>query len=320
MYTINEGSFESIALKLFQFQSKNNPLYRDFIAYLGIDPAQVKTINKIPFLPIAFFKNHQVKTGAWNEEAVFKSSGTTGSVPSVHLVDDLSFYHSHATRCFNQFFGSPSDYYIFALLPSYLERGGSSLVSMVARFIEESNSQIGGFYLNDFGQLRLDLTNAIRTGDRKIILWGVSYALLDFVEQGPMDLSTCLIIETGGMKGRRRELTREELHQKLNLGFGTATVHSEYGMTELLSQAYSFGSSNFRSPASMRVIGREIGDPFNLGIRERAAGLNIIDLANAHSCSFIETEDIGNVFEDGSFQVSGRLDNSDVRGCNLMVE
>lgn len=318
LYTVNDQSFNDIALKLFQFQARSNPVYSAYIRYLGINPDKIRSVDHIPFLPIAFFKNQEVKTGTWCPETTFTSSGTTGTVVSRHPVKDLRFYLEHAEKCFEFFFGRLTDYHFLALLPSYLERKDSSLVAMIDHFITQSQSPYSGFYLHNTGKLLEDLEK-LRRDSRKTILWGVSFALLDLAEQYSPDLSHCLIVETGGMKGRRKEIVRNELHSLLCRHFRVNSIYSEYGMTELFSQAYTRGGNTFFCPPWMKVLGRDMTDPLQKGLQNETAGLNIIDLANWHSISFIETADIGKVFTDGSFEVLGRMDNSDVRGCNLMV-
>lgn len=308
-----------IALRVFRFQAGHNPVYGKYINHLRINPADVRSLADIPFLPISFFKTHAVKTGEWTEETLFSSSGTTGATTSIHPVADLDFYLSHSERCFTDFFGALNDYHIFALMPSYLERQGSSLIAMLENFIRKTESAYSGFYLYNHDKLARDLSSA-KKDNKKIILWGVSFALLDFAEKHSLDLSGSMLIETGGMKGRRKEMTRYELHKLLKERFNVSGVHSEYGMTELLSQAYTRGADRFYPPPWMKIIVRDTTDPLEKGLISRAGGLNVIDLANFKSVSFIETEDAGKVDADGSFEVLGRLDNSDVRGCNLMVE
>jgi hypothetical protein len=260
-----------------------------------------------------------VKTGAWAAEAQFSSSGTTGHQTAIHPVRNLDFYLGHAVRCFEYFFGPVGDYHFLALLPSYLERSDSSLVAMLDHFIKKSHSNFSGFYLNNTEQLLQDLAKL--KGDRKkTVLWGVTFALLDLAERYHPDLRHCLIFETGGMKGRRAEITRQELHSILVREFQVEKVYSEYGMTELFSQAYTKGKSVFFCPPWMKIIVRDITDPFAKGLLNESGGINVIDFANFDSIAFIETEDIGKVYADGSFEIMGRLDNSDVRGCNLMVE
>ncbi len=319
LYTLNEFSFEGIALDVFRFQAVHNPVYHQFLQHLSVNIETVNSIEQIPFLPISFFKTHLVKTGEWNEETVFTSSGTTGMITSKHAVKDLQFYLQHAQRNFELFFGSLTDYHFLALLPSYQEREGSSLIAMVQHFITESRSPHSAFYLYNQDQLVKDI-DLLQSDSRKIILWGVSFALLDLVEKYNIDLGNSFVFETGGMKGRRREMTRSELHQILKDGLNVTSIYSEYGMTELLSQAYAVHSNRFSLPPWMKVVGRELTDPFRKGLQDETAGINVVDLANWNSISFVETEDIGRVYMDGTFEILGRMDNSDVRGCNLMVE
>jgi hypothetical protein len=318
--TVNVSTIDDIALRLFRFQAKHNPVYARYIDHLRVDPDKIDRIADIPFLPISFFKTQTVKTGDWNAEAQFTSSGTTGPSTSVHYVANLSLYTRHAQRCFEHFFGPLNQYHIFALMPSYLERENSSLIEMIRSFIKESESSSAGFYLYDYDKLMQDIAVCKKQAARKILLWGVSFALLDVAEKYHPDLSDCFIFETGGMKGRRKEVTRNELHDTLTTSFGVGSIYSEYGMTELLSQAYTRGGERFYPPPAMKILTRDIADPFDVGFTNRVGGLNVIDLANIYSIAFIETEDIGKVWEDGSFEVNGRLDNSDIRGCNLLVE
>lgn len=318
LYGINDATFTDIALGVFRFQAAHNALYKAFIDNLSIDPQTVNRLEDIPFLPIAFFKTHSVQTEEWAPQTIFTSSGTTGAAVSRHPVRDLDFYLRHSERSFEYFFGSLTDYHFLALLPSYLERQGSSLIAMMDHFIKASASPHSGFYLYTIDTLLADLEK-LKHDSRKVILWGVSFALLDLVEQHHPDLSHCLVFETGGMKGRRREITRAELHTTITQGLNVKSVYSEYGMTELLSQAYTKGGSQFTAPPWMKVLGREITDPLTKGLVGETAALNVIDLANWNTISFIETEDLGRVYADGSFEVLGRMDNSDVRGCNLLV-
>ncbi len=318
IYSVNEDSFADIALRVFRFQAHSNPTYKSYISNLGVDIEQVTTLDQIPFLPITFFKAKEIKSGNWNPEVTFTSSGTTGASVSQHLIPDLEFYLRHSQRCFEFFFGSVKDFHFLALLPSYLEREGSSLITMMEHFIKESESLYSGFYLNDVPKLLNDFKQ-IRGDDRKTILWGVSFALMDLAENHPMELNA-MLFETGGMKGRRKEITREALHETISNSFQVKQVFSEYGMTELLSQAYTQGGLRFSCPPWMKVIGRELTDPLRKGLLNESAGINVIDLANLHSVAFIETEDLGRVYEDGRFEVLGRSDNSDIRGCNLLVE
>lgn len=317
--SVNDGNFSDIAVQLFRFQAEHNPVYKQYIKLLGVQVAAVTTPQAIPFLPISFFKNHDIKTGSWLAEAVFTSSGTTGQQASHHHVRHLQFYLEHSLRCFQYFFGDVADYHFLALLPSYLERRDSSLVAMIQFFMQKTRSNISGFYINNIAELMKQLQE-VRADVKKTVLWGVSFALLDLAERYKPDLSHCLVFETGGMKGRRREMIRQELHALLKDGLNTRQIFSEYGMTELFSQAYTRGENAFYCPPWMKVVARDISDPLEKGLLNEAGGINVIDLANFDSIAFIETEDIGKVFNDGSFEILGRLDNSDVRGCNLMVE
>ena len=316
IYTVNGDSFTDIALRIFRFQVEHNSLYKSFVQHLRVDAGAVTSVEQIPFMPISFFKDHTIKTGHWQPELVFTSSATTGSKVSRHEVASLDFYLRNAARSFEFFFGPLTNYHFLALLPSYLEREGSSLIAMMDHFMRASGSSHSGFYLYDVNRLVKDM-HAIED-KRQTILWGVSYALLDFAEQHSMPLQA-MLFETGGMKGRRREITRDDLHQTLTRAFGVKTIHSEYGMTELLSQAYTRGGARFNSPPWMRIVGRDLTDPLSKGLQNETAGINVIDLANLHSVAFIETQDLGKVFGDGSFEVLGRTDNSDVRGCNLLA-
>jgi phenylacetate-coenzyme A ligase PaaK-like adenylate-forming protein len=319
LYKVNANSFDDIALALFRHQAQHNAVYQKYINSLGLSIDKIHTVRDIPFLPISFFKTQTIKTGAWEAETIFSSSGTTGSTTSAHLIANLQFYLDHAVRCFEYFFGDIRDYHFLALLPSYLERTNSSLVAMMDYFIKRSESSHSGFYLSDTEKLLNDLF-LLKNDTKKVILWGVSFALLDLAEKFQPDLRHCTIFETGGMKGRRKEIIREELHNALRNGLNADKIYSEYGMTELLSQSYSKGESLFFSPPWTKTIGRDITDPFAIGLQNQTCGINVIDLANWHSICFIETEDIGKCYENGTFEVLGRMDNSEIRGCNLMVE
>jgi hypothetical protein len=322
LYDVNDRSFDEIALKLFHFQAKLNPVYSEYIHHLGIKPAAVDHPDRIPYLPVSFFRTHEVKTGDWPSQMVFTSSGTTGSVSSRHAVHNLRFYLDNAARSFSVFYGDVYGFVMLALLPSYVERGGSSLIAMLEDFIARGKATESGFYHNNHKGLSeaLDVLKNSATGAGKVMLWGVTYALLDLAEERELDLSNCIIIETGGMKGKRKEITRQELHDYLGRRFHSASIHSEYGMTELMSQAYSTGNGLFRCPPWMRVTLRDPEDPRDVGRARERGGINIIDLANIRSCAFIETQDLGRMAQNGSFEVLGRMDNSDVRGCNLLVE
>ncbi|RJE74216.1 acyl transferase [Reichenbachiella sp. MSK19-1] len=312
------GDFEEFSLALFRAQGAENAVYAQYLKGIGRTVDSVKKVEEIPFMPIEFFKYHEVKMGQWNAEKYFHSSGTTGMRKSRHLIENLSFYEQNARRIFTAFYGDPSEYTVFALLPSYQEQGHSSLIAMVDYLMKESGSSAGGYYLNNYDQLVQDIVNAMNSS-RKVILFGVGYALLDLCEACKEPLDGLTIIETGGMKGRREELTKEEFYNIMKDQLGEICIDSEYGMTELLSQAYSRGGSRYYPADSMRVMVRDINDPFSIVRTGGTGGLNIIDLANIHSCAFIETKDLGRCYADGSFEVLGRIDNSEIRGCNLLV-
>ncbi len=314
----NQTRFEEMCIQVFRHQIGNNDVYREFVQLLGLAPDQVSRVSQIPFLPIEFFKSRDILSSSGQVETVFTSSGTTGSIPSRHLVTDLSVYRKSFTLGFEHFYGHPDNYIILALLPSYLERGGSSLVYMVNELIEMSGSESSGFYLDNMEELASNLSDLDRSG-KKVLLLGVSYALLDLVSLKQFRLENTIVMETGGMKGRRREMVREELHKELKAGFGLDHIHSEYGMTELLSQAYSAGKGIFKCPSWMKILIRDPEDPFHLLGKNRTGGVNVIDLANFNSCSFIATQDLGRAQEDSSFEIVGRFDHSDIRGCNLMA-
>ena len=314
----NPFEFNETARSLFRYQYRNNSIYRSFVDALGISESKVYHPEQIPFLPVSFFKTHKITTGDFIEEAVFESSGTTGSESSRHYVADTGLYETSFTRGIELFYGDLSQYAVFALLPSYLERSNSSLVYMVEKIRMKSNQQMGGFFLHELETLQKQLTEAHDAG-LKIMLFGVTFALLEMAEKFPVSIPGAVVFETGGMKGRRKELTRMELHEKLCSGFGVAKIHSEYGMTELLSQAWSAGDGIFRCPPWMRVLIADTNDPLSYIETGRTGGINIIDLANFHSCSFLATQDLGRVFDDGSFEVLGRFDNSDIRGCSLLA-
>ncbi len=316
----NDSEFNSLALEIFQFQAKENQVYKEYISYLGIDPQKIARIENIPFLPIQFFKSRKVVSGNHETECEFSSSGTSGLGTSFHYITDLSIYEESFLKAFHLFYGDPKKFHILALLPSYLERSGSSLIYMVHDLIEKSTSNYSGFYLDEHEKLIKNLQYLKKRNDRKIILIGVSFALLDLIEKAPIDLSNVIIMETGGMKGKREEITRKELHQVLCDRFNVQVIHSEYGMTELLSQAYSSGGGVFKSPPWMKVLIRDPYDPFRYFEKGRSGGINIIDLANIYSCSFIETQDLGKIIDANQFEVLGRFDYSDIRGCNLLVD
>lgn len=310
--------FEKIALKVFRFQYDNNAVYHQFCNLVNQDKQTVKSLKEIPFLPIQFFKSHDVVSNTNRPETIFTSSGTTGSITSRHLVTDLSLYEQSYRQAFSQFYGNIEDYTVLALLPSYLERQGSSLIHMVEDLIQLSNNSDSGFYLNDYDALVKKLIEQERE-NKNVLLIGVTFALLDLIEKQNFKLENTIIMETGGMKGRRKEMIREELHEILTKGFGVKTIHSEYGMTELLSQAYSLGNGIFECPSWMQIHIRDTEDALTYISNGKTGGINVIDLANINSCSFIATQDLGKKYDNGSFEVLGRFDNSDIRGCNLMV-
>jgi len=312
-----ENNFEELSLDIFRFQYDNNIIYRQFVDALGVSPGSVSNLSQIPFLPIRFFKSHSIKTTAFEPITIFESSGTTGMIPSRHEVKDVALYKESFTKAFELFYGDPADWCIIGLLPSYLERNNSSLIVMVDELIRLSEHSSSGFYLNEVDKLHL-LLKELEFKKQKTLLIGVTFALLDFAEQYPMHLHYTTIMETGGMKGRRKDLIREEVQEILKNAFQVDTIHSEYGMTELLSQAYSKGQGRFECPPWMKVMVRDEEDPLTVRVFGKGA-MNVIDLANIYSCSFIATDDAGQVFNDKSFEVAGRIDNSDIRGCSLLA-
>lgn len=314
----SQKQFDKLALKVFRFQYENNKVYREFCDFLKTNPQKIKTIQQIPFLPIQFFKSHQVISSSETIQETFTSSGTTGMITSKHLVIDISLYEQSFRNAFSEFYGNIEDYTILALLPSYLERDGSSLIYMVNDLIERSNKEDSGFYLNNYDELISKLILLDNSG-QNVLLIGVTYALLDLIEKQTFQLKNTIIMETGGMKGKRKEIIREELHTILSEGFGVKNIHSEYGMTELLSQAYSFGNGIFECPNWMQILIRDTEDALTYVDFGKTGGINVIDLANINSCSFIATQDLGKKYSNNSFEVLGRFDNSDIRGCNLMV-
>ncbi len=313
------GDFDSAALDVFRHQYFHNQVYRSFCDALNKSPENVGAVSQIPFLPVSFFQQQRVVAFNDPEAHVFTSSGTTGSTPSRHYVYDPGVYETSFVRGFRRFYGEPTDYCILALLPGYLERSGSSLVYMADHLIGLSQHPHSGFYLHDLALLAEKLSWLHQKGQRTLLL-GVTFALLDLAEKFPVSIPNAIIMETGGMKGRRRELVREELHSILQNAFGVESIHSEYGMTELFSQAYSKGKGLFECPPWMKVLIRDTNDPLSLLPPGRSGGINIIDLANIHTCSFLATQDLGRIHPSGQFEVLGRFDHSDVRGCNLMVE
>lgn len=310
--------FNVLAMNIFHYQSQNNPIYRQFLQQFDIEPDNIKTVEEVPFLPISFFKTHRVITGQRQSKIVFLSSGTTGMQQSRHEVADITLYESSFLKCFGMFYGKITNYCLLALLPSYLSMQDSSLVYMADKLITKSRHPISGFYLDKTDSL-LSALEKLKISNQPTILLGVSFALLDIADHHTLDFPGLIVMETGGMKGRRKEMIREELHERLCRGFGVPVVHSEYSMTELLSQAYSRGNGIFRTPPWMRILVRDTSDPLSLTGHHQTGGINIIDLANIYSCSFIATQDLGRSYPDGTFEVLGRFDDSDVRGCNLLV-
>ncbi|UCS93634.1 acyl transferase [Echinicola marina] len=320
---LDASNFDELALGLFKFQAGENEVYKAYLDARGINSEEVQRVEDIPFLPIGFFKSHQVICG---ESALFSdfysSSGTTGQITSRHYVWSSDFYLNHAETLFESFYGELSDFHVLALLPAYLERKGSSLVAMADHFIKKSNSDQSGFYLYNYQELieKLQYLKSVNDG-KKVLLLGVTFALLDLAERYEEkfpQMSNLIVMETGGMKGRRKEMIREEVHDIYKSAFKVDPIHSEYGMTELMSQAYSKGNGKYLLPRSMKVFLRDVNDPLSWS-KKAQGGVNIIDLANFHSCAFIETQDLGRFDEDGMLEILGRFDNSEVRGCNLMV-
>jgi hypothetical protein len=316
VFGTTKDEFPQLALDLFSFQYLHNAVYKAYADSLHISPRKVKSIDKIPFLPISFFKTHPIRTTSFKPEIIFESSGTTQPISSKHYVKDIAFYRNDFIRGFENFYGPVHDWCIIGLLPAYLERDHSSLVFMVDELIRKTGHSKSGFYLYEYEQLSEVLT-ALEKQEQKTLLIGVTFALLDFAEKFPMQLNHTIVMETGGMKGRRKEMTRIELHHVLKKSLGLSQVHSEYGMTELLSQAYSKADGVFESVPWMKMLVRNDDDPFE--VNETGEGIiNIIDLANIYSCAFIATDDLGKISSDGTFEVLGRTDNSDIRGCSLL--
>lgn len=314
----NERQFTDTALQIFRHQAENCMVYRKFLDGLKINPTNIHSIQEIPFLPIEFFKSHKVLSTNDPVEITFTSSGTTGVITSSHYISDVSWYTESFRKAFTLFYGDIKNYTVLALLPSYLEREGSSLIYMADDLIKQSGKPGSGFFLYNHEELYQQLKKQ-QEAQKPTILIGVTFALLDFIEHYTLNFPELIVMETGGMKGRRKEMIREELHNKLCKGFGVETIHSEYGMTELLSQAYSKGNGIFNCPPWMKIITRDTNDPMTTLNNDKAGGINVIDLANFNSCSFIATQDLGKVYADNSFEVLGRFDNSDIRGCNLLV-
>ena len=321
IFDVQQSGFERVALEVFAFQSRENIVYRSFINALKVDPHSVTSLASIPFLPVSFFKNHDIVSGTFTPEIVFESSGTTATGNSRHLVNAIDIYRKSFIDAFEMFYGNIDEWCIIGLLPAYLERKSSSLVMMVNDLIELSENVNSGFYLYDHAKLAQVITENEAVA-QKTLLIGVTFALLDFAETFRTPLKHTVVMETGGMKGRRKEITRLEVHDVLCAAWQLDAIHSEYGMTELLSQAYSAGKGLFRCPPWMKVILRDEDDPLTIktvsGEKAENGLINVIDLANIYSCSFIATDDIGKLYADGSFEVIGRMDTSDVRGCSLM--
>ena len=307
-----------MALKVFRFQYENNLVYKQFCTLMNTNVQEVKSLQQIPFLPIQFFKSHTVISNQNPIQETFTSSGTTGIINSRHCVTDISIYEESYQKGFAQFYGNIEDYVVLALLPSYLEREGSSLIYMVKDLIASTKNPESGFYLHNHDAL-IEKLIALDASGQNVILIGVTYALLDLIEKQHFPLKNTFIMETGGMKGKRKEMIREELHEQLCKGFGVPAIHSEYGMTELLSQAYSLGEGVFECPSWMHILIRDTEDALTYIENGKTGGINVIDLANINSCSFIATQDLGKKNPNNSFEVLGRFDNSDIRGCNLMV-
>jgi len=314
----NEIEFNKKALEVFKHQFKNNKVYRSFCDLLYIHPSDITKIEDIPFLPIQFFKQRKIVSSLDEVDEIFTSSGTTGSITSKHYVTDINLYKESYLKGFHHFYGDIEEYTVLALLPNYLERKGSSLVYMVDDLIRKSKQEESGFYLNNLEELAKKLTQ-LNHQHKKVLLIGVSFALLDLIEKHQFKLTNTIIMETGGMKGRRKELIRNELHQLFSIGFGVEKIHSEYGMTELLSQAYSKGNGIFETPPWMKILTRDTEDALTIQPTGNTGGINVIDLANYNSCSFIATQDLGKTHHNNTFEIIGRFDNSDIRGCNLMV-
>jgi phenylacetate-coenzyme A ligase PaaK-like adenylate-forming protein len=319
IFSADEDSFDALALEIFLYQSENNPLYKQYLSYIGIKPECIEKVAQIPFLPIELFKNHKIITGNVATEYIFESSGTTGGITSRHYISDISIYNKSIESGFRKFFGDPAEYTFLALLPSYLERKNSSLTYMMKHLMEMSKQEHNGFYLYEHDKLFDRLLLSLEQKE-KVFLIGVSFALLDFAEKFQPDLSGAIVMETGGMKGRRKELIREEVHDTLKKSFQIPQIMSEYGMAELLSQAYAKENGSFETPGWMKIMIRDVNDPFSMVSDGQSGGINIIDLANINSCSFIATQDIGRMVGDGKTEIAGRFDQSDIRGCSLMYQ
>ncbi|MCC5931074.1 MAG: acyl transferase [Cyclobacteriaceae bacterium] len=319
LFSVNINNFEERCISVFRHQAQNNIVYKEYLSHLGIHFGQVNHFEEIPFLPIGFFKSRIIKNGDWTEQKIFESSGTTFQTRSRHYVKDLNWYCKVSRYIFESFYGPLKEWTILALLPSYLERNNASLAYMTDYFIKQTKNENSGFYLYNYVDL-LRVLKKLRKKNSSVLLLGVTFALLDFAEKfDGEDMSHVIFMETGGMKGKKEEITREQVHSLLKRQLNIKEVHSEYGMTELMSQAYARDGERFYGPSWFKICLRDVNDPFSKPVGQNYGGINIIDLANIHTCSFIETEDIGTFYTDGSFKVLGRLDHSDVRGCNLMV-
>lgn len=313
----NDTEFNEIALEIFRYQYNNNHIYKQFIDINDFKISEINHYKSIPFLPIEFFKTHKILSSNIIPEMFFESSGTSGMTRSRHFISNIDIYEKSFLKSFETFYGNIEKYCLIALLPNYQEQKNSSLIYMINKLIAATKNTDSGFYLYNLENLAKKLTE-LNTKKQQTILFGVTYALLDLAENFPINIPETIIFETGGMKGRRKEMIKEELHNRLKTAFKVNTIHGEYGMTELLSQAYSKENGRFYAPKWMKILIRETNDPFSILDNNRTGGINIIDLANIESCSFIATQDLGIRFEDGSFEISGRFDNSDIRGCNLM--
>lgn len=318
IFNITDNTFEATALEVFRYQYEKVSVYNQFCSLLNKTPDKVNTLADIPFLPVEFFKSHTVLAEGTKAAEVFESSGTTGSISSKHHVADLELYEQSFVKGFEHFYGPVNDYAILSLLPSYLERGNSSLVYMARQLMDLTGKADSGFFLNEYEKL-LSLLNELKERKQKTLLLGVTFALLDFADFTTLNFPELIVMETGGMKGRREELTRAEVHQRLTRAFGVDKIHSEYGMTELLSQGYSKGDGLFATPPWMKILMRDVSDPLYTDAVQTQGAVNVIDLANLYSCAFIATGDMGKKYADGSFEIAGRLDNAEIRGCNLMV-
>ena len=316
--SVDHATFDHLALEIYRYQAKYNPTFHEYHQLLKVRPEDCKCVEQIKFLPISFFKSRIVKTGTWNTSEIFRSSGTSGQISSQHHVHSLPWYHDLSLSIFQQRFGQLDDFEIFALLPGYLERKDASLVRMVHHFMQSTGNP-GGFFLDDFPKLEAALLNSL-TKNKKTVLFGVTHALLDFAAESKTNFRDLIVIETGGMKGKGQEITREALHQTLKQRLGAQSIHSEYGMTEMLSQAYTKDVGLFEEVLSLKILIADINDPFEIIDHHKSGRIQCIDLANIHTCAFISTDDIGRKQGDHSFEVLGRIDGSELRGCNLLYE